>query len=177
MAELKVKREANQEIQVVRWPGFDVPLFRGSLFSMNPFALMGRFTEEMDRVFGGATAGTELWSPAVEMKEVNGKLLVSAELPGLKKEDIKVQVTEEDLVLEGERKQEKQEEREGYYHSERSYGRFYRSIPLPDGAQLDKTSAEFTDGVLKITIPIPKAKQKSRDIPVQEASNTKAAAA
>jgi HSP20 family protein len=179
MSEVKVKKEISKKREeLVRWPGFDMPLFRGSLFSMNPFALMSRFTEEMDRAFGSMMLGREearLWSPTVEVKEKEGKLLVSAELPGLKKEDIKVEVTPEALVLEGERKYEKEEKKEGYYHSERSYGRFYRSIPLPEGAELDKAVAEFTNGVLEVSIPIPKTETMRRQIPVNEPPKPKAA--
>ena len=183
MTEIKVKKEVGKEISretagLVRWPGFEMPLFRGSLFNMNPFALMRRFTEEMDQAFNGmglARPEAGLWSPAVEVKEQDGKLLVSAELPGLKKEDVKVEVTEDNLIVEGERKQEKEEKREGYYHSERSYGRFYRSIPLPEGAQVDKASAEFTDGVLQVSVPIPKIEHKLKEIPIQEGAKAKAA--
>lgn len=179
MSEVKVQREMSKEREgLISWPGFDMPLFRGSLFSMNPFVLMRRFTEEMDRAFGAMTLGREearLWSPTVEVKEKEGKLLISAELPGLKKEDIKVEVTPEALVLEGERKQEKEEKKEGYYHSERSYGRFHRLIPLPEGAELDKAEAEFTNGVLEVSIPIPKTETKRRQIPVNEAPKPKAA--
>jgi HSP20 family protein len=176
MAQLEVKKSGGGETEALtRWPGFDMPLFSGSLFHMNPFALMRRFTEEMDRAFTGAGAEPDVWAPAIEVKQEGGKFLVSAELPGLKKEDVKVQVTGDALILEGERKQEKEEKREGYYRSERSYGRFYRSIPLPEGANLDKASAEFTNGVLEVAIPVPESKQKPREIPVQEAPKVKSA--
>lgn len=176
MFAVKVNNE-NEKEALVRRPGFELPLFRGSLFNMNPFTLMRRFTEDMDRAFGAApgTVETTFWSPAVEVKEVNGKLLVSAELPGLKKDDIKVQVTEGALILEGERKQEKEEKREGYYHSERSYGHFYRSIPLPESATLDKASAEFTNGILEISIPVAETKQRTREVPVYEGGKVKTA--
>jgi HSP20 family protein len=177
MAEAKVKKEVNKETEgLVRWPGFDVPLLHGSLFNMNPFALMRRFTEEMDRSFlTKVPGGDRFWSPAVEVKEVDGKFLVSAELPGLKKDEVKVEVADGNLVLEGERKQEKEEKGEGYYHSERRYGNFYRSIPLPEGAQLDKASAEFANGVLEVSVPIPKTEHKQREIPVHEGGKTKTA--
>lgn len=179
MAEIKVKKEVKKEKgELVRWPGFEMPLFRGSFFNMNPFGLMKRFTEEMDRMFGGIGFGvpkTALWSPAVEVKELEGKLLVFAELPGLRKEDIKAEVTDENLILEGERKQEKEEKREGYYHTERSYGRFYRAIPLPEGAEVDKAAAEFINGVLEVSIPVPKIEHKRREIPVKEGVKVKAA--
>jgi len=138
---------------------------------MNPFALMRQFTEEMDRVFAQtprAAGEGVLWSPAIEVKQKEGKLLVTAELPGMKKEDVKVHIDGDTLVVEGERKQEKEEKREGYYHSERSYGKFYRSILLPEGEIADQSNAQFNNGVLEVTVPIPEAKPKSKEIPVQE---------
>ena len=176
MLAVKLNDEKAKEA-LIRRPGFDVPLIRGSLFNMNPFTLMRRFTEDMDRAFGTVPDTGEIlsWSPTVEVKEVNGKFLVSAELPGLKKGDIKVQVTEDALILEGERKQEKEEKREGYYHSERSYGHFYRSIPLPEGITLDKASAEFTNGILEVSIPVAETRQKPREVPVYEGGKVKTA--
>ncbi len=177
MTEAKIIREKEPET-LIRWPGLETPLFRGSLFNMNPFALMRRFTEDMDRMFVTPTPGKEeleLWSPAVEVKEVNGKFLVSAELPGLKKEEVKVRVTPEALILEGERKLEKEEKKEGYYHTERSYGRFYRSIPLPEEVNLEKAYAEFVNGVLEISIPVAGTKHKPREIPVYEGGKVKTA--
>ena len=187
MAEVKVNKEINREKEgIVRWPGFetplfrDMPLFRGSLFNVNPFALMRRFTEDMDRMFAGnigrSLVEPEVWLPAVEVKQLEGKFLITAELPGLKKEEVKVKVTEEALVLEGERKLEKEEERKGYFHSERSYGRFYREIPLPEGALVEKVTAEFVNGVLEVSVPVAEVKPKLREVPVNEGGKTKAAA-
>ena len=109
------------------------------------------------------------------MKENDGKLILTAELPGLKKENVKVHVDGDSLVVEGERTREKEEKREGYYHSERSYGKFFRSILLPEGAQAEQTAAHFNNGVLEVTIPIPEAKPKQLDVPVQDGTKTKAA--
>lgn len=109
------------------------------------------------------------------MKEKDGKLLVTAEIPGVKKEDLKVHVDGKVLVIEGERKQEKEEKREGYYHSERSYGQFYRSISLPEGANADQVAAQFNNGMLEVTVPLPEAKQKPKEVPVQEGPKAKAA--
>jgi HSP20 family protein len=167
MAEVAVTKQPKRERdELDRWFGFERPLFSGSLFGVNPFALMRQFTEDMDRFFGRAPNGG-VWSPAIDVKETEGKLVITAELPGLKKEEVKVNVTGENLTLEGERKEEKEEEREGYYHSERSYGRFYRSIPLPEGANIDQTAAHFKDGVLEITVPIPETKVSTREVPVK----------
>jgi HSP20 family protein len=178
MAEVNVVKQPKQErTELSRWPGFDMPLFRGSIFNLNPFAIMKQFAEDMDRVWGQMprVSGEGAWSPAIEVKEKEGKLLVTAELPGLKKEDVKVHIDGDTLVVEGERKQEKEEKREGYYHSERSYGKFYRSILLPEGAKIDQTAAQFNNGVLEVSVPIPEVKKASKEIPVQEAAKSKAA--
>ena len=169
MEEIGVVKQKEAAAEPTQWMGFEAPLFRGSLFGMNPFALMRQFTEEMDRTLGATRTAPNgaAWSPAVEVKQKNGSLIVTAELPGLKKEDLKVNITDAALTLEGERQQEKEEKREGYYHSERSYGKFYRAIALPEGARPDQAAAEFKDGVLQITIPLAETKQKHREIPVK----------
>jgi HSP20 family molecular chaperone IbpA/Arc/MetJ-type ribon-helix-helix transcriptional regulator len=87
-------------------------------------------------------------APAVEVRERDGNLVVSAELPGLNKDDVKVEVTGDGLVIQGERKREQEEERGGVHRSERSYGSFYRSIPLPEGANIEQAKAQFNNGVL-----------------------------
>jgi len=178
MAEVNVVKQSKPERQELnRWLGFQTPLFRGSVFGVNPFALMRQFTEDMDRAFNQAPAADAAgaWSPAIEVKEKDGKLLVTAELPGLKKEDVKVRIDGKVLVLEGERKEEKEEKLEGYYHSERSYGQFYRSILLPEGANIDQVAAQFNNGVLEVSVPLPEAKQKPKEVPVTDGPKAKAA--
>lgn len=179
MAEVAVVKNPKKETpELSRWLGFETPLFRGNFFAVNPFALMRQFTEEMDRVFGQAPStavNAAAWTPAIEVKEKEGKLVVTAELPGVKKEDVKVHIDGDMLVVEGERKEEKEEKREGYYHSERSYGKFYRTIQLPEGAKPDLTAAAFNNGVLEITIPIPKTEVKRQEVPIQEGAKAKAA--
>ncbi len=139
----------------------------GTLFGANPFGMMKRFTEELDRAFTGFTpAEFELWAPPLEVKHKDGNFIVTAELPGIAKEDIKVEVIEESLVLEGEKKKVKEEKGEGYYRSERSYGKFYRSIPLPKGAKADQIKAELTNGILKVVIPVPEVKPALREVPI-----------
>jgi HSP20 family protein len=174
MAEISVVRKPRPETtELDRWFGFDVPLFRGNLFNLNPFALIKHFGEDMDEMLGRwprATGNGFAWTPAIEVKEKEGNLLVTADLPGLKKEDVTVHVEGDTLVIEGERKREKEEKREGYYRSERSYGKFYRSIPLPEGALIDKTAANFNNGVLEVNVPIPVAKAARTEIPVGEES-------
>lgn len=172
MAEITVvKQPKTEKPEMTRWFGFDTPLLRGSVFSVNPFALMKQFAEDMDRTLTQAPRGaTEMgaWAPAIEVKEKEGKLLLTAELPGVKTEDVKVHIDGNMLVVEGERKQEKEEKGEGFYHSERSYGKFYRSLALPEGAKTEETAAQFTNGMLEVTVPVAEAKKPPKEIPIQE---------
>jgi HSP20 family protein len=132
----------------------------------SPWNMMQRFTEEMDRMFddfgfgrraalGPRTAGAELWAPQVDVFQRNHELVVTADLPGLKKDDVKVDVTDDAITIQGERRAEHEEERAGVYRSERSYGSFYRVVPLPEGAMTDQAKATFKNGVLEITMPAP----------------------
>jgi len=174
MADVTMTKQPKQErSELGRWLGFETPLARGSLLNISPFAVMRLFTEEMDRILAQlqrAMGDGGAWSPAIEVKEQEGNLLITAELPGLMKEDVKVHIDGATLVVEGERKQEKEEKREGYYHSERSYGKYYRSIPLPEGAKTEQTAAQFDNGVLQVKIPIPETRAKRQDIPIHEGS-------
>jgi len=150
----------------------------GEFFNTNPFALMRRFTDEMDRLFessGWRKGRTEVapWSPAVEVNEHDGKLEVTADLPGIQESDVKVEVSDEGLIIRGERKREHEEKGEGYYRSERSYGQFYRLIPLPETAKLDQARAEFHNGELRISIPAPARQRNSREIPISTAGERK----
>lgn len=140
----------------------------GRLSTLSPFALMREFTSEMDRLFRGNGSATELqaWAPAMDVQQCGGNLVVSAELPGLKKEDVKVEVSEDSLIIEGERKQEHKQDHDGYHRWERSYGRFYRAISLPEGAKTEQMKAELKDGLLKVSIPVPEAKSKVRQVPI-----------
>jgi len=151
------------------------------VFSMSPFTLMRRLTEDMDRMFtgfGGITGGTgsvetRQWAPALEVRENQGNLLIAAELPGLNKEDVKVDITEDAVVIQGERKREREEETGGIHRSERYYGSFYREIPLPQGAKTDQAKAQFNNGVLEITVPIPESQRRTRQIPIEAGEERK----
>ena len=157
------------------------------------FGFLRRFAREMDQLFddfglGSAwhmptllTRGRELlrretgivpaeWSPRVDILERDGQLVVRADLPGLSKDDIKVDVTDDTLTIQGERTHEEKGQREGCCYSECSYGSFYRAIPLPEGAETSKATAEFDKGVLKVTVPTPKRPEtKAKRLEVREA--------
>ena len=116
---------------------------------------------DFDRLFGRefplATAGEKFeagWAPAMEVFEKNNLLTVRLDVPGLKKEELAVHVNEGVLTVEGERKRETEEEKNHWYRAERTYGRFYRTVPLPDGVNATEVKATFKDGVLEVTIPV-----------------------
>jgi HSP20 family protein len=138
---------------------------------VSPFRMLERFVDEMDRMFDdfgfgrpwsgrgwtSSNAGTESigWAPRIDVAQHDNQLVIRADLPGLNKDDVKVDVNDDGITVQGERRREHEEERGGVYHRERSYGSFYRSIPLPPGAIADQAKASFRDGVLEITMPAP----------------------
>jgi HSP20 family protein len=159
-----------------------------NLRTVNPFSYMRRFSEELDRLFGdfglggGLAAGFgrefggladlegSMWLPQVETFEREGKLFIRADLPGLTKDDISVDITDDAIKIRGERRQENEENEEGYYRSERSYGSFYREIPLPSGVNGEEANATFRNGVLEITMLAPARQAGSRRIAIGEGS-------
>ena len=158
--------------------------FTHSLWKENPFTLMQRLSAEMDRMFGAfgkgrlpnvrfGRGGEIGWSPEREVYERDNQLVVCVDLPGMKKDDIHVEITDDALVIQGERQHEFSSTQEGYQRSERSYGSFYRTVPLPDGIDPEQMRASFQDGVLKVTVPLPQQQQKhqSRRIEIQDSQS------
>ena len=93
------------------------------------------------------------WSPAVDIAETTTEFLIKAELPGVKKEDVKVSFSDGTVRIEGERRQEKEEHDKRFHLVERAYGAFVRTFVLPDGVNEGSASAEFKDGVLQVHLP------------------------
>ena len=182
MAEVNVQRRQQERERGIERRSQGRGLWGGSpadLFALSPFTLMRRLTEDMDRMFsgygGGQTQEIGAFMPPVEVREEDKNLIVSAELPGLNKDDIRVEIQNDSLVLQGERKREWNEEKGGVHRSERSYGSFYRVIPLPEGVNAEQAKAEFNNGVLNIRIPIPEAAQRTRQIPIEAGQERKPA--
>lgn len=141
----------------------------GSLFGASPFKMMKRITEEMDRAFTNFAPACEvdLWAPPLEVTHKDGKFIVTVELPGIPKDELKVDVLEDALVIEGERKLAKEKKEQGFFKSERYYGKFSRTIPLPKGAKPEEIKAELNNGVLEVVIPVPEIKPNTRHIPIR----------
>jgi HSP20 family protein len=147
----------------------------GDLLRMGPFTLMRRMSEEMDRVFGEfglnrGEGGKTVWAPAIEVSQADGKYMIRAELPGVNPGDVKLEITNEAVILEGERKSERQENKGNVHLTERQYGHFYRAIPLPEGAKVEEARAKFANGLLEVTVPVQEQKEKRREIPIEPAA-------
>lgn len=173
--ELESSRPAPQQIGTRGMASGGPALFSLSpreFFTANPFELMRRFTEDMDRLFEGTSpawsqSAMALWAPAIEVSETKGQFKVCAELPGLSKEDVRVELTQDGVTISGERKREAEDRRQGVYRSERRYGAFRRTIPIPEGANLDETTATFENGILTVTVSVPQANRQRREIPIE----------
>ena len=109
------------------------------------------------------------WLPEIDVFEKDNRLVTKIDLPGMKKDDVKVEVTDGHLAISGERKTA-EEKKEHFYRCEREYGSFYRVVPLPEGVKLEDVKATFADGVLEVSVPLPaKAEAKVRKVEIQEA--------
>ena len=125
-----------------------------SLVRYEPWSVLEQLRRDMDRMMGEDNAASASdWVPAVDIKEDGDSFIITADLPGVKLEDIEVHAENGMLLIKGQRDIEKQEQREGYKRIERSYGSFYRRFSLPDSADTDKIAAKSSNGVLSITIP------------------------
>jgi HSP20 family protein len=119
------------------------------------------------------------WTPELEVFERDHRLVVRLDLPGLAKEDLAIEVVGGVLTITGERKREAKEEKDGCYSTERTYGRFYRAIPLPEGVNWAEIKATFANGVLELTIPVPAkaAAPPNYKVPIEETKEKIAKAA
>jgi HSP20 family protein len=149
--------------------------------SSDPFALLRQMTSEFDRAFAGwpslhwpsfgQLAATEsvAWAPKIDVFERDNRLVTRVDLPGMKKEDVSVEVTDGHLTLSGERRRESEDKKDNVYRSECEYGSFYRAVPLPEGVKLEDVKASFSDGVLEVSVPLPaRAEAKVRKVQIEE---------
>jgi HSP20 family protein len=136
-----------------------------------PFRDLFSLRADMDRLFNTffgnmPQEGEMMWAPVVDISENNGMIDVKAELPGMKKDDIKVSVHDNTMTITGERKHENETKDKTFHRIERVYGRFSRTIALPAEVDADKIKANYKDGVLSISLPKPESK-KPKQIEVE----------
>lgn len=153
--------------------------------SVDPFALLRQMTSELDRAFEESawpsfrwpafrtrpTVEAAEWFPGIDVFEKDNRLVTKIDLPGMKKEDVKVEIVDGHLAISGERKSEAEEKKENFYRCERQYGTFYRTVPLPEGVKYEDVKATFTNGELEVSVPLPaKVEAKPTKVEIQEAT-------
>ena len=161
----------------LRLPGTGLLLNPFDLFWFSPAGMVRRMTRELERAAGnlGSLGGDAGWLPAVEVSQSDGKLRVQAELSGLSPEDVRVEIGDNEIVIQGERRVEHDENRRGVRRTEREYGVFYRTIPLPEGAQVDQAKASFRNGLLEVTVPVPQRASERRPVAIESGSQPETA--
>jgi HSP20 family protein len=171
--QLPVTRRSGQDTWLERQGGAGTQNWYGA---SSPFSMMRRMMDDMDRMFEdfglgsmltpfgrsgtSSRAQTSVWSPQIEVTEHQGQLFVRADLPGLRKEDVELELEDDALVIRGHRQNEREESRGNVRYSERSYGRFSRAIALPAGIQPEQVEASFENGVLEISLKLPEASRR-----------------
>lgn len=153
-----------------------------------PFNLLRQMTTELDRVFDepwsmlrwpsvdATVMDGVAWAPKVDVVTKDNTLVTRVDLPGMKKEDVLVEIQDGMLTLSGERKKELKEEKDNVYREEREYGSFCRTVPLPKGVKTDDVKASFVNGVLEVTVPLPVMKtETAKKIAITDGATVKAA--
>ena len=141
-----------------------------NMMRLEPFRELEEMTNRLNRILRREGPDDEVfagWAPAIDVQETINEYLIKADLPEVRREDVKVSVEDGILAVEGERKMEKEESGKKFHRVERSYGRFVRRMTVPTNVEQDKVVADFKDGVLNIHLPkSPAVKPRTVDIKV-----------
>ncbi|HUA74083.1 MAG TPA: Hsp20/alpha crystallin family protein [Solirubrobacteraceae bacterium] len=131
------------------------------LTGLEPFAELGELRHRLDRAFG--LAGPEAdWQPPIDVVRENGNLVLRADVPGIAPEEVKVEVEENVLTVSGSHESSSEQRQEDFLRRERRYGAFSRSLALPAGVTAEEITASTRDGVVEVTIPLPKQDSRRR---------------
>ncbi|GLC26880.1 Hsp20/alpha crystallin family protein [Roseisolibacter agri] len=179
------------------------PDLMASAFMSNPFAFAQAMSQEMDRLFGapggetfspydrtGGAPGRSLvggrqqqgpqglqrWAPPLEVFQRGDELVVRADLPGMRPDDVQIEVEDGVLTISGERREEHEDRERGFYRTERSYGAFSRSIALPEHVDEERVQARYEHGVLEVTVPVPQQQpRRGRRVEIQSGAGASGA--
>jgi len=133
----------------------------GTLTRWDPLGEFSELRERFDRMFGDLAYNRErTWTPAIDVERENGNVIVRADIPGIKPEEVKIEVEDDILTVSGEHQDSTEEKSRNYVRRERRYGSFARSMVLPTGVDPKQIKAATHDGVVEVTIPLPKEGKK-----------------
>jgi len=181
-------RSTDQSVPMRRAREGTSDMSRWNAGTYGPFAWMRQMQDQLDRAFsglwsgGGTTSswapgsvfGSSEWAPAIDVFQRGNDLVVRADVPGLSKDDVTVDIADDQLTIRGERRYDHEEERDGVFRSERSYGSFCRVVPLPQGAIADSAKATFNNGVLEIVVQAPSFDvRRGRRVEIKEGEQKK----
>jgi HSP20 family protein len=140
-----------------------------ALVRWDPARELDVLQSDMNRLFdtffqgrGSSGNGARRWIPPMDLVETDGEFVLRADLPGLDENDVQIEIKDNVLTISGERRTEHEERKEGFHRVERSSGRFFRSLDLPDGVAADSITAEFDRGVLEVRVPKPEERQPTK---------------
>ncbi len=132
----------------------------GTLTRWDPFGELSELRARFDRMFDQFDGRERVWTPAIDVERDDGNLVIHADLPGIKPEEVRIDVEDDILTVSGEHQESKEEKDKNYVRRERRYGSFCRSMALPAGVDATKIKATTHDGVVEVTIPLPKEAKK-----------------
>ncbi len=129
----------------------------GALMRWEPLAELGELRSRFDHIFNELTDGRQReWTPAIDVERDNGNLVVRADVPGIKPEEVKIEIEDDILTVSGEHEERTEQKDKHFLRRERRYGSFSRSMALPHGVEAKKIKAKTHDGVVEVTVPLPK---------------------
>ena len=132
------------------------------------------FSQEVNRLFNtlfdASDAASQSWVPSMDLTEAEDHFVLKADLPGVGEDDVNIEVQDNSLTISGERREEHEQRERGWYRVERQFGRFSRSLTLPEGVDAEGIAAEFDRGVLTVRIPKPE-ERKPRRVEIKPSSN------
>jgi HSP20 family protein len=133
----------------------------GAMTRWDPFADLGELRSRFDRMIDELDGRDRAWTPAIDVVRDDGNVIVRADVPGYKPEEVKIEVADDNLRISGQHEESREERNKDYMRRERRFGSFSRSLPLPPGVDAKQIKATTRDGVVELTIPLPEeAKQE-----------------
>jgi HSP20 family protein len=128
----------------------------GSLTRWEPFAELGELRNRLDRMFGDiGDGGLRSWAPSIDVERDNGNMIVRADVPGIRPEDVKIEIEDDILTVSGEHEERKEDKDKHFLRRERRYGSFSRSLALPVGVDAKAIEATTRNGVVEVKVPLP----------------------